>query len=163
MKGGGTWQDPGLRRMCNKHWLIFTCLPKELVSSSKAGALTCIFYYFLKVKIISPWLVWLSGLNASLPTKGSWVQFPVMAHTWVAGQVPSRGRVRGNHTSMFLSVFPSLHLSLKINNIFKIKKKLFNRFHGRIRHWRLTLMLATNNHSVTSTKLLTLSLTFLVC
>ena len=31
-----------------------------------------------------PWLVWLSGLSASLRTKGSLVQFPVRAHAWVA-------------------------------------------------------------------------------
>ena len=30
------------------------------------------------------WLVWLSGLSASLRTKGSLVQFPVRAHAWVA-------------------------------------------------------------------------------
>ena len=51
-----------------------------------------------------PWLVWLSGLSASLQTKGSWVQFPVRAQAWVAGQVPSRECERGNHTVMFLLV-----------------------------------------------------------
>ena len=35
------------------------------------------------------------------------------AHAWVVGQVPSRGHVRGNHL-MFLSLSPSLPLSLKI-------------------------------------------------
>ena len=63
-----------------------------------------------------PWLVWLSRLDAGLQTKGLQVCFPVRAHTWVAGQVPSRGRVRGNHTLMFLSVSsflpsPSLKIS----------------------------------------------------
>ena len=43
-------------------------------------------------------------LSASPGTKGSPVQFPVRAHAWVAGWVPSRGRVRGNHTLMFLSL-----------------------------------------------------------
>ena len=47
-----------------------------------------------------------SGLSADLQTKGSPVRFPVRARAWVAGQVPSRGCVRGNHTLMFLS-FPS--------------------------------------------------------
>ena len=37
---------------------------------------------FLKIKN-SPWLVWLSGLSASLKTEGSPVQFPVGAHAWV--------------------------------------------------------------------------------
>ena len=31
-----------------------------------------------------PWLVWLSGLSATLQTKGSLVQFPDRAHTWFA-------------------------------------------------------------------------------
>ena len=51
-----------------------------------------------------PWLVWLSGLSTGLQTKGTPVQFPVRAHSWVVDQVPSRGCVRGNHTSMFLSL-----------------------------------------------------------
>ena len=55
-----------------------------------------------------PWLVRLSGLSASLQTKGSPVQFPVRAHAWVAGQVPSRGRMGGNQTVMFLSLSSSL-------------------------------------------------------
>ena len=55
-----------------------------------------------------PWLVWLSGLSAGLRIKGLLGRFPVRAHGWVAGQVPSRGRVRGNRTLMFLSLFFSL-------------------------------------------------------
>ena len=51
-----------------------------------------------------PWLVWLSGLSAGLRTKGSLVQFPVRAHAWVVGQVPSGGHTRGKHTLMFLSL-----------------------------------------------------------
>ena len=67
----------------------------------------------------SPCLVCLSGLSEGLQTKGSPVRFPVRAHAWVAGQVPSRGRVRGNHTLMFLSLpFPSL----KINKRKSLKK-----------------------------------------
>ena len=38
---------------------------------------------------IEPWLVLLSGLSASLRTKGSLLQFPVRVHAWVAG--PNRG------------------------------------------------------------------------
>ena len=45
--------------------------------------------------------------------KGPLVQFPVRAHAWVAGWVPSRGCAGSNHTFMFLS--PSLPLSLKID------------------------------------------------
>ena len=55
-------------------------------------------------------MVWLSTLTAGLPTKGSLVlQFPVRAHAWVAGQVPSRGRVRGNQSHWRFS--PSLPFS----------------------------------------------------
>ena len=55
-----------------------------------------------------PWLVWLSELSASLRTKGSLVRFPVREHAWVAGQVPSAGHTRGDHTLMFLSLSFSL-------------------------------------------------------
>ena len=65
----------------------------------------------LKEKVISPWLVWLSGLSPGLQTKGSRVQFSVRAHAWVAGQALSRGRPRANHTLMFLSLSSSLPLS----------------------------------------------------
>ena len=61
-----------------------------------------------KNKWLQPWLVWLSGLSAGLRIKGSLVQFPVRAHAWVAGQVPSRGCTRVNHTLMFLSLYFSL-------------------------------------------------------
>ena len=43
--------------------------------------------------------------------KEALVLFPVRAHAWVVGQVHSRGRTRGNHTLMFLSLL----LCLKIN------------------------------------------------
>ena len=52
------------------------------------------------------------------------VRFPVRAHTWVAGQDPSRGCVRGNHTLMFLSLsFSSLPLFLKINKLLKRERE----------------------------------------
>ena len=35
-----------------------------------------------------PWLVWLSGLSASLQTKGLLVRFPGRTHAWVGSQVP---------------------------------------------------------------------------
>ena len=67
--------------------------------------------------------MYLSGLSASLRSKGSLVPFPVRAHAWVAGQVPSRGCMRGNHTLMFLSLSFSLPFSLskKINK-YNLKK-----------------------------------------
>ena len=42
-------------------------------------------------------------VESGLQTKRSCVRFPVKAHAWVAGQVPSREHARGNHTLMFLS------------------------------------------------------------
>ena len=62
-----------------------------------------------------PWLVWLSGLSAGLQIRGSLVGFPVRAHAWVAGQVPSRC-VRSNHTLMFLSISFSLPYLLSLKN-----------------------------------------------
>ena len=57
-----------------------------------------------KKRNVWPWLVWLSGLSTGLWTKGSPVQFPVRAHAWVVGQIPSWECVKGNHTLMFLSL-----------------------------------------------------------
>ena len=61
--------------------------------------------------------MWLSGLSAGLKTKGSHVRFPVRAHAWVVGQVPSRGRAREATTHGWFS--PSLPPIpfLKINKI----------------------------------------------
>ena len=42
----------------------------------------------------------------------SLVQFPVRAHAWVAGQVPSRGHARGYQTLILLSLSFSLPFSL---------------------------------------------------
>ena len=58
-------------------------------------------------------MVWLSGLNAGLQTKGLPVQFPGTAIAWVAGQVPSKGQCEKQpHTDvslpLFLPPFPSL-------------------------------------------------------
>ena len=49
-----------------------------------------------KKKTKQPWLVWLGGLSTSLRTKRSPARFPVRAHAWVAGQVPTWERTRGN-------------------------------------------------------------------
>ena len=47
-------------------------------------------------------------ISADLPTKGPQVPFPVRAHAWVAGQVPTEGHMRYHHTLMFLPFsFPS--------------------------------------------------------
>ena len=49
-------------------------------------------------------------IEHGLQTKALLVQFPVRAHAWATGQIPSRGHARGNHTLIFLSLsfsFPS--------------------------------------------------------
>ena len=81
--------------------LLCSMMPNQLSHTGQSSK------FFLKNVPHPPWLVWLSGLSAGLQTKGMPVQFPVRTHAWVAGQVPSRGHVRGNHTVMFLSLpFP---------------------------------------------------------
>ena len=74
----------------------------------------CCLYLCVKAHTL-PWLVWLSGLSAGLQTKGSPGRFPVRAHAWVTGQVPSRRRMRGSHTMMFLSLSFSLSSPLSKN------------------------------------------------
>ena len=70
-----------------------------------------------------PWLVWLSGLSASLQTKGSPVRFPIKAHAWVSGQFPVGGMQEVTTYRCFSPTqSPSLPLSLKINR-WKIKHK----------------------------------------
>ena len=58
------------------------------------------------------WLVQLSELSTSLSTKGSPIWFLVRTHAWVAGHVPSWGCMTGNHTLMFLPLFPPTFHSL---------------------------------------------------
>ena len=47
-------------------------------------------------------------IERGLWTKGSPVRFPVRAHAWFSGQIPSGDHVRGNHALMFLSLSFSL-------------------------------------------------------
>ena len=53
-----------------------------------------------KQMVVEAWMVWLSGVSAGFPNKGSLVPLPVRAHAWVAGQVPSRGH---KHLLIFFS------------------------------------------------------------
>ena len=59
--------------------------------------------------------MWLSGLSAGQLTKELVVTFPVRAHAWVVGQVPSVGHARDNDTLMFLSLSFSLSSPLSKN------------------------------------------------
>ena len=72
-----------------------------------------------------PWLVWLSGLSASMQIKGLPVQFPVRANTWVVARSPEGGiRKATTHWCFSPSLSPSFPLSEnKINKIFKKKKE----------------------------------------
>ena len=70
---------------------------------------------FVLGSTLEPCLVWLSGLNSSLWTKGSPIGFLVRAHAWVVGQGPNGGLARGNHTLMILLFSFSLHSPLSKN------------------------------------------------
>ena len=62
-----------------------------LVLRSSISVLTC----------VARWI------ECGLRNKGSPVRFPARAHSWVAGQVPTTGPSRSNHTLIFLSLsFP---------------------------------------------------------
>ena len=68
-----------------------------------------IFTLNLIYNLVFPWLVWLSGLSTSLWTEGLLVWFPVRAHAWVAGQVPSGGAWEATtHWHFSPSLSPSL-------------------------------------------------------
>ena len=92
-------------------WLCFfhiLSIKKLIIIHSILIKCTYILKHPIYQSILSPWLVWLSGLSAGLRIKGSPVRFPVRAHAWVVGQVPSMGCMRGNYTLMFLSLSFSL-------------------------------------------------------
>ena len=68
-----------------------------------------------------------SKFKSALAGVAQWIELQI-AKQRVGGSIPSQGtclgagRVRGNHTMMFLSLpFSLLPLSLKINKILKIK------------------------------------------
>ena len=53
-------------------------------------------------------------IERGLQTKGLPVRFPIRAHAWVAGQVPSGGP-HERQPNIDISLSPSFPLSLKIN------------------------------------------------
>ena len=108
--------------------------PEDLCSTGKqrngydwhqAGLIRLFFRW--EIKMIGglethqePWLVWLSGLSASLQTEGSSVQFPVRHMSGLWARIPSRGCSRGNYTLMFPSFsLPSPLSKNKIKSFFK--------------------------------------------
>ena len=66
---------------------------------------------------LGPGWWWLSGLTTGLQTERLLVQFPVKAHAWIAGWVPSWGvgETTYSHTLMFLSLSFFLPSSLSEN------------------------------------------------
>ena len=100
-------------------YFLFCCL--LLVSCPKKSLSKPIFFYVFfyefyslkikkKIKILFALASVAQWTERGLQTKGSLVRFPVKAHAWVVGQLPSRRHVRSNHTLMFLSLsfcFPS--------------------------------------------------------
>ena len=85
----------------------------------------------------SPCLVWLSGLSASMQTKGSPVLFPVRAHACVVGQAPVGGTQKATTHWFFSPASPSLSLSLKIKSLKKKKRISFS---------------STSHHTILATK-----------
>ena len=119
------------KHLCNygcDHFLTFVyslitymCIPKLLIFSFVSFWTFYKWNHPLKVKKGKkrklPWLVWLSGLSATLRTKRLLVRFPVRAHAWVAGQVPVGGaREATTHWCFSPFLSPSLPLSLKNKN-----------------------------------------------
>ena len=72
----------------------------------------------IKKKNTQPGLVWLSGLSASLRTKGSLVPFLVGAHAWVPGRSPAGVAWEAATHWCFFPFLPSL-LSKNKSNLFK--------------------------------------------
>ena len=108
-------------------WILPLTFESFVIRHTLFYSLTLMLIIFKWTKFL-PWLMCLSGLNTSLRTKRLLVQFPVRAHAWVVGQVPGKGRVRGNHTLVFLSLSFLLPALLSKNKFLKIFKK-WNKFY----------------------------------
>ena len=94
------WLCETVRHTAQKFlYLLWTCWFKSLK------------FFSFTVTGVAQWV------EHGLQTKWSLVWFPVRVPFWIAGQVPSGGHMRGNHTLMFLSLsFSHSFLSLKIKN-----------------------------------------------
>ena len=110
-----------------ENWQNFKMIPLCLITHY----VTLIEWNILLVSLATlqiikayPWLVWISGLGITPQAERLPGQFPVRAHTWAAGQVPSWGCARGSRSKFLLhinvffpSLLPSFPASLKINKI----------------------------------------------
>ena len=79
-----------------------------------------LYTYFKRRR--DPWLVGLSGLSTSLQTERFPVPFPVRAHAWVSGQVPSWGCVGGSRLMCLSNMDVSLPLFPPSFPCLKVKK-----------------------------------------
>ena len=120
-KGWGSIPDSRLKRYGTEHTVIWDCIldydRKRKAVKDIMGTIAVRFnidcgldsniVWILKVPDFCPG--WCSSVDwvwaANQRVAGS---IPSRAHAWVAGQVPSCGCVRGNHTPMFLSLSFSL-------------------------------------------------------
>ena len=83
--------------------MTITCKCRMLETDQTVYASYTLINYFLNEKrslsSMTPW--------PACDPKGYWFDSQSRAQAWVAGQVPSRGCERANHTFMFLSLFLS--------------------------------------------------------
>ena len=82
-----TWRREAAAALCSAWFYLLKCESASISVIRNAFALTGVAQW-IERRPVNQWVT---------------VQFPVRAHAWVAGQVPSRGCVRGNHTMMFPS------------------------------------------------------------
>ena len=91
------------------HDVFNKCSLRSSVNAHKLTSFLLEIFWDTALAGVAQWI------ECRLQTKGLPVQFPVRAHAWVVGQVPSGGHMRGNHTCFSPSLSPFLSLSLKIN------------------------------------------------
>ena len=107
-----------------RKYLQVTCLTKDLhpeyIKNTQDSP--------IRKQSFQPWLARLSWLGIILQSKRYTVRFLVRAPAWVDGSVPGQGSskrqpINVSLTLMFLSLSPSLPLSLKINKYNKNKER----------------------------------------
>ena len=104
----------GARQLVAKHLSAYHCsIQNTLIRKEKQGIEQNEWYVSTRsIKKKTPVAGVGRGLSAILRTERSLVQFPVRAHAWVVGKVPSWGGVRGNQPHidvslpLFFSPFP---------------------------------------------------------
>ena len=118
-----TWRQPkclSIEDWITTMWFICTMEYYSAIRKDKILPFVTTWTDLENIMPSEPWLVWFSGLSASLWTKRSQVRFPVRAHAWVVGQVPGWQLTRDNHTLVFLFLSFSIPSPLSKN---KFKKE----------------------------------------